>query len=191
MSIVYPVDSNKVHPSRSFAGYKSTAKRHPAKPLVIVPHTLSELTGPVYGHDAIRPGDDDLTSHGKTGEPLGERIVAARLRARRGRAARAECAGRNLADQCRRPLHPCRRAASRAARSEFHRRRPRRDRQGRPLQIHHHQARRLSVGQSPQCLASGAYPFFAVRSFLPVAARDADVFPRRSAVWNTIRSRNR
>ncbi|MFL5059326.1 MAG: protocatechuate 3,4-dioxygenase subunit beta, partial [Xanthobacteraceae bacterium] len=45
----------KVHPSRAFPGYKSTAKRHPKKPLVIMPHTLSELTGPVYGHDAIRP----------------------------------------------------------------------------------------------------------------------------------------
>jgi protocatechuate 3,4-dioxygenase beta subunit len=75
MSIIYPVDSNNVHPSRSFPGYKSTAKRHPQKPLILMPHTMSELTGPVYGHDAIRPGDDDLTIHGKTGEPLGERIV--------------------------------------------------------------------------------------------------------------------
>ena len=75
MSIVYPIDSLKIHPSRSFAGYKSTAKRHPAKPLVIVPHTMSELTGPVYGNEAINPGDEDLTAHGKTGEPLGERIV--------------------------------------------------------------------------------------------------------------------
>ena len=74
MSIIYPLDSLKAHPSRSFPGYKSTAKRSPTKPLVIMPHTLSELTGPVYGHDAIRPGDNDLTTHGK-GEPLGERII--------------------------------------------------------------------------------------------------------------------
>ena len=74
MSIIYPLDSMKAHPSRAFPGYKSTAKRHPQKPLIITPHTLSELTGPVYGHDAIRPGDDDLTTHGKS-EPLGERIV--------------------------------------------------------------------------------------------------------------------
>ncbi len=46
MSIIYPVDSNKVHPSRAFPGYKSTAKRHPQKPLILVPHTVSELTGP-------------------------------------------------------------------------------------------------------------------------------------------------
>jgi protocatechuate 3,4-dioxygenase beta subunit len=50
-------------------------KRSPSKPLVIVPHTLSELTGPAYGQEAVNPGDDDLTSHGKTGEPLGERII--------------------------------------------------------------------------------------------------------------------
>ena len=39
-----------------------------------MPHTLSELTGPVYGHDAIQEGDNDLTKQHK-GEPLGERII--------------------------------------------------------------------------------------------------------------------
>ena len=39
-----------------------------------MPHTLSELTGPVFGHDAIQEGDNDLTKQGK-GEPLGERII--------------------------------------------------------------------------------------------------------------------
>ena len=39
-----------------------------------MPHTLSELTGPVYGHDAVQEGDDDLTKQHK-GEPLGERII--------------------------------------------------------------------------------------------------------------------
>jgi protocatechuate 3,4-dioxygenase beta subunit len=75
MSLVYPKDSNAVHPPRPFPDYRSTVKRSPSKPLVIVPHTLSELTGPVYGHEAIQPGDDDLTKHGKNGEPLGERII--------------------------------------------------------------------------------------------------------------------
>jgi protocatechuate 3,4-dioxygenase beta subunit len=75
MSLVYPKDSNEVHPPRPFPDYRSTVKRSPSKPLVIVPHTLSELTGPTYGHEAIQPGDDDLTQHGKNGEPLGERII--------------------------------------------------------------------------------------------------------------------
>ena len=49
-------------------------KRSPSKPLIIVPHTLSELTGPVYGHNAVQEGDADLTKQHK-GEPLGERII--------------------------------------------------------------------------------------------------------------------
>jgi protocatechuate 3,4-dioxygenase beta subunit len=39
-----------------------------------VPQTLSELTGPVFGHDSVRAGDEDLTSHGRAA-PIGERII--------------------------------------------------------------------------------------------------------------------
>ncbi len=56
--------------------YKSTALRGPTRPLVPVRQSLSELTGPVYGHDSVGPLDHDLTKNGvKGGEPLGERIV--------------------------------------------------------------------------------------------------------------------
>jgi protocatechuate 3,4-dioxygenase beta subunit len=54
--------------------YASSVKRAPTRPLVLLPHTLTELSGPVFGHDTVRPGDADLTAHG-SGEPLGERIV--------------------------------------------------------------------------------------------------------------------
>jgi protocatechuate 3,4-dioxygenase beta subunit len=54
--------------------YKSTVKRSPSQPLVIIPHTLSEVTGPVYGHSRIGPLDHDLTRQ-HAGEPLGERII--------------------------------------------------------------------------------------------------------------------
>ena len=38
--------------------------------------TLSELTGPVYGHESVGPLDSDLTKNGaRNGEPLGERII--------------------------------------------------------------------------------------------------------------------
>lgn len=58
--------------------YKSTVLRAPTKPLVPLKHTLSELTGPVYGHDLIRKYDHDLTINARqNGEPLGERIVVA------------------------------------------------------------------------------------------------------------------
>lgn len=74
MTLVYPRESLKAHPSNDFSAYQSTVKRHPTKPLVIIPATLSELTGPVYGHESVRPGDEDLTAQHKQ-EPLGERII--------------------------------------------------------------------------------------------------------------------
>jgi protocatechuate 3,4-dioxygenase, beta subunit len=54
--------------------YASSVKRAPKRPLVLLPHTLSEITGPIFGQQAVRPSDNDLTAqHGS--EPLGERIV--------------------------------------------------------------------------------------------------------------------
>ncbi len=74
MTLIYPRESNAAHPPRLFPGYKSTPKRSPQKPLILMRHTLSELTGPVYGHETVRPNDHDLTiQHG--GEPIGERII--------------------------------------------------------------------------------------------------------------------
>jgi protocatechuate 3,4-dioxygenase beta subunit len=61
-------------PMMPHEGYKSTARRWPSKPLIYLPHTLSEVTGPVYGHDPIGETDHDLTRQHK-GEPLGERII--------------------------------------------------------------------------------------------------------------------
>jgi protocatechuate 3,4-dioxygenase beta subunit len=61
-------------PEYLFPKYASTVKRAPSQPLVILPHTLSELTAPVFGHDEVKPGDSDLTRQ-HPGEPLGERIV--------------------------------------------------------------------------------------------------------------------
>lgn len=74
MTLFYPRESNQIHPPRPFPGYRSTIKRSPSKPLIVVPHTLSELTGPVYGHESVREGDNDLTRQHK-GEPIGERII--------------------------------------------------------------------------------------------------------------------
>jgi len=74
MSFVFPPKSLEAFPKHLTPGYRSTAKRSPTKPLILVPHTLSELTGPVYGHNAIQEHDNDLT-HQHAGEPLGERII--------------------------------------------------------------------------------------------------------------------
>lgn len=74
MSIVYPLDSKKANPPLLYPDYKSTVRRAPVNPLIIVPHTLSELTGPVYGHESVREIDHDLTKQ-HANEPLGERII--------------------------------------------------------------------------------------------------------------------
>ncbi len=61
-------------PDYDYPPYASTAKRHPKQPLVVAPQTLSELTGPLFGWDDVKPGDHDLTRQHK-GEPIGERIL--------------------------------------------------------------------------------------------------------------------
>lgn len=64
------------HPPLIHPDYKSTVLRGATKPLVPIKQSLSELTGPVFGHDALNELDNDLTKNGrKDGEPLGERIV--------------------------------------------------------------------------------------------------------------------
>ena len=66
----------KSHPPLIHPAYCSTVLRAPTKPLVPLGQTLSELTGPVYGHGHVDPLDSDLIRNGAgDGEPLGERIV--------------------------------------------------------------------------------------------------------------------
>jgi protocatechuate 3,4-dioxygenase, beta subunit len=61
-------------PPLDHPGYRSTALRAPTRPLRPLVHTLTEVTGPVFGSDAVGALDHDLTRrHG--GEPLGERII--------------------------------------------------------------------------------------------------------------------
>ena len=64
------------HPPLIFPDYKSTALRGPTKPLIPLPETLSERTGPVFGHESLADHDNDLTMNGRVdGEPIGERIL--------------------------------------------------------------------------------------------------------------------
>lgn len=63
-----------VHPPYLYPDYKATRLRAPEKRLVILPESLSEITGPAYGHGRVRPLDHDLT-HQHEGDPLGERII--------------------------------------------------------------------------------------------------------------------
>jgi protocatechuate 3,4-dioxygenase beta subunit len=67
-------DVGRPGPPYHFPDYRSTRLRAPTRPLLLLPHSLSETTGPVFGEDAVAEPDSDLT-RGRDGEPLGERIV--------------------------------------------------------------------------------------------------------------------
>jgi protocatechuate 3,4-dioxygenase, beta subunit len=70
----YRRDEVEVDPPYLHPDYVATRTRAPKRPLLLLPHTLSEVTGPVYGHDRIGELDHDLTRQ-HDGEPIGERII--------------------------------------------------------------------------------------------------------------------
>jgi protocatechuate 3,4-dioxygenase, beta subunit len=61
-------------PPYDYPEYRSTGLRAPRKPLLLLPSSLSDRTGPVFGEDAVSEADADLTRQ-HAGEPVGERIV--------------------------------------------------------------------------------------------------------------------
>ena len=48
------------HPPAFSANYKSSTTRSPSQPLISFPQTLSEQTGPVFGHNVLGKLDNDL-----------------------------------------------------------------------------------------------------------------------------------
>jgi protocatechuate 3,4-dioxygenase, beta subunit len=54
--------------------YRSTIHRAPRRPPLVLPPTVTEVTGPMFGDRTVTPGEDDLTCQ-HAGEPLGERII--------------------------------------------------------------------------------------------------------------------
>ena len=60
-------------PEYHFPPYVSSIVRSPRMPLVLLPKTLTERTGPVFGHGLIRERDNDLTAQ-HVADPIGERI---------------------------------------------------------------------------------------------------------------------
>jgi protocatechuate 3,4-dioxygenase beta subunit len=67
-------DAQRIDPPYDHPDYRSSRLRAPKRPLLLLPRTLSETTGPVFGEDAVRELDNDLTRQ-HAGEPIGERIV--------------------------------------------------------------------------------------------------------------------
>jgi protocatechuate 3,4-dioxygenase, beta subunit len=61
-------------PEYHFPPYLSSIPRSPRMPLVLLPETLTEKTGPVFGQEFLRERDNDLTAQ-HAGDPIGERIV--------------------------------------------------------------------------------------------------------------------
>jgi protocatechuate 3,4-dioxygenase beta subunit len=72
--IGYRHDDLAVDPPYLYPDYTSTQTRAPKRPLIPLAHTLSEVTGPAYGHERIGELDHDLTRQHE-GEPVGERII--------------------------------------------------------------------------------------------------------------------
>jgi len=72
----YPRDRS-VHPPAFTPDYKTSVTRSPRFALISLQNSVSEVTGPVFGHGDIDPGDNDLLSnYAKAGEsPIGERII--------------------------------------------------------------------------------------------------------------------
>ena len=64
----------EAHPPLDFPPYKSTQLRHPKQPLIYLPQTVTEITGPALGDERVGEGDNDLTRQ-HAGEPIGERII--------------------------------------------------------------------------------------------------------------------
>jgi protocatechuate 3,4-dioxygenase beta subunit len=103
-------------PDNRWDAYRASIRRAPQKPLIQIPQTISELSGPVYGHNPIGETDNDLTRQ-HPGDPVGERIlVTGRVLDENGRAVQhtlveiwqANAAGRYLhaKDQHAAPLDP-------------------------------------------------------------------------------------
>jgi protocatechuate 3,4-dioxygenase beta subunit len=65
---------HSVHPPSDYPPYRSTELRHPKQPLIIIPETLTERSGPVYGRESVGPLDHDLTA-GHAAAPAGQRII--------------------------------------------------------------------------------------------------------------------
>jgi protocatechuate 3,4-dioxygenase beta subunit len=74
MQDAYSRAGNAADPPYLSPDYVGTRTRSPRRPLVIIPQTLSEVTGPVYGHSDVKSEEADLTTQ-HSGEPQGERII--------------------------------------------------------------------------------------------------------------------
>lgn len=65
-----------VQPPALTPDYKTSVPRSPRLALLSLQGSLSEITGPTFGHGDIDPGDNDLIRNfATTGDPVGERTI--------------------------------------------------------------------------------------------------------------------
>ena len=124
------------HPPAFTPTYKTSVLRSPQKALLSLDNTISEITGPVFGHNMLGELDNDLIHNfakprRKRHRPAHHRLWPRARRARQGRC-RARCSNSG------RPMPAAatatrRRAIIAAARPEFRRLRPHHHRRGRQL----------------------------------------------------------
>jgi protocatechuate 3,4-dioxygenase, beta subunit len=72
---VYVPEPEGTHPPLDYPPYRSTELRHPKQPLVYLPQTITELTGPALGPVRILGEHDHDLTRQHEGEPIGERII--------------------------------------------------------------------------------------------------------------------
>ena len=65
-----------IHPPAFTPNYKTSVGRSPKYALLSLQNSLSEVTGPTFGHSDLGPLDNDLIlNYAHDGEPVGERII--------------------------------------------------------------------------------------------------------------------
>ena len=66
----------RIHPPALTPDYKTSVARSPQLALISLQGSVSETTGPVFGHGDLNPIDNDLIkNYAKDGDPVGERII--------------------------------------------------------------------------------------------------------------------
>ncbi|HMM08698.1 MAG TPA: protocatechuate 3,4-dioxygenase subunit beta [Paracoccus solventivorans] len=66
----------RLHPPALTPDYKTSVARSPRLSLISLQGSMSEITGPTFGHGDISAIDNDLIkNYAKDGDPIGERII--------------------------------------------------------------------------------------------------------------------